>query len=44
MKEIRISKIPELELEYFALPNSDLPSQRFNRIAYINKYIKNLNF
>lgn len=44
MKKIRISKIQELELEYFAPSNSDLPSQRFNRIAYINKYIKSLNF
>lgn len=44
MKEIRISKIPALELEYFASSNSDLPSQRFKRILYIDKHIISFDF
>ncbi len=44
MKEVMISGLPALELEYYAPTNPDLPNQRFKRILYVNQHVISIDF
>ena len=44
INEINIQTIPAVELEYKAQTHSELPSQRFKRIIYLNQNIISIDF
>lgn len=44
MNDIRVQKLPVLELEYNVITNSNLPNQRFKRIFYINQFIISIDY
>ncbi len=44
MNDITVQETPALELEYNVKSNSNLPTQRFKRILYINQNIITIDF